>query len=330
MQIAALNFNSYPNYQKSKENQTFTGYRSAFSRNLDAVLLKHRVTREDAKNLSDLLTSFLDKHLHKNYLLGAGFHGRVYKLDDKYAIKVPNTRADLFFFENIPKRKFGALKTYYGETVANFTDAKILRNVSSTGSHTQVGVPERLLLTSYPDERLAYYYNIYLPKFADVPQRAFDAIAKDFDTLNKMGRGAKNYTFDFQNPNNFVLVGNTLRITDCIALTSVKNPNTMAEMLDIFLTKMNINSFADYSIEAEQPRKTLLKKIILAGMKCNLDIGTCGADRVIWTNIIENICNLKVSGDGVISTLQEYQKLFTDTKLRLKFTNDYLDSICNV
>ena len=52
MQIAALNFNSYPNYQKSKENQTFTGYRSAFSRNFDAVLLKHRVTREDAKNLS--------------------------------------------------------------------------------------------------------------------------------------------------------------------------------------------------------------------------------------------------------------------------------------
>ena len=154
-----------------------------------------------------------------------------------------------------------------------------------------------------------------------------DAIAKDFDTLNKMGRGFNNYTFDFKNPNNFVLVGNTLRITDEISSTCIKNPNSIAEMLSVFLEKMNIETFAPYSDGAVPARRQLLRKIILAGMKCNLDFGDCPADKIIWNNIIENLCNLKVSSGSVMNTLKSMRKIVPEQKLRLKLTSDYLDNI---
>lgn len=328
MQIATFNqnFNNISSNKKMSYSPTF-GYRSAFSRQLDVVLDKQRVCKKDVSNLTSAFNDFVLKHFNSQRLLGAGFHGRVYKIDDKYAVKLPNLTADLFFFENIPKKKFGALKTYYGESVANFTHAKILKNVSSCGIHTQAGIPQKLLASLLPDDAQAYYENIYLPKFAAVPQRAFDAIAKDFDTLNKMGRGFNNYTFDFKNPNNFVLVGNTLRITDEISSTCIKNPNSIAEMLSVFLEKMNIETFAPYSDGAVPARRQLLRKIILAGMKCNLDFGDCPADKIIWNNIIENLCSLKVSSGSVMNTLKSMRKIVPEQKLRLKLTSDYLDNI---
>lgn len=312
--------------QNKKQYPSF-GHKCLFSKQLDEVLIKRRVCKKDALNLSNAFNDLVSKLFGSQRLLGAGFHGRVYKIDDKYAVKLPNLRADLFYFENIPKKKFGALKTYYGEPVANFTHAKILKNVSSCGRHTQAGVPQNMLASLLPDDAQAYYENIYLLKFAAVPQRAFDAIAKDFDTLNKMGRGFNNYTFDFKNPNNFVLVGNTLRITDEIVPTCIKNPNSIAEMLSVFLEKMNIETFAGYSEEAVPARRQLLKKIILAGMKCNLDLGTCPADKIMWNNVIEDLCNLKVSSGGVINTLKIMRKMVPEQKLRLKLTSDYLDNI---
>ena len=332
MFISSINSNKnfYQNSAKPINGLTFTGVRRCdFSKELDVVLDKHRVSKKESVKLTSMFNEFLAKHLNTvDGFLGSGFQGRVYNIDNKYALKLPYTEVCHFVFEKIPKRKFAGLKTYYGEPVAKFCDASVLKNVSSSGHHIQVGIPSGMLMRSADDERKFYYEKIYLPQFAAVPQRAFDALAKDFNTLNKMGHRGNNYTFDFQNPNNFVLVGSTLRITDEISTTSIKNPNSMAEMLSLFLSKMSKDSFYPYSKEAEAPRKELFKKIILAGMKHNLEIGTCSYDRILWQDAVEDLCKLKVSGDGVISTLKAMQKLIPDRKIRLKLTEDYLNTIC--
>ena len=326
MQISGSNYNFY--MINRTISPSFCGYQTAFSKQLDKVILKHKCNNSDAVKLTELLNDFIKKHLNIKKKLGSGFHGSVYKIDDKYVLKMPNTGANLFFFENLQKQKFGSLKTYYGEPVANFRHGKILKNVYSQGRHLQAGIPENMIGQCLPEDCMQYYEQIYLPCFASVPQRAFDAIAKDFDRLNKMGRGFTNYTFDFKNPNNFVLAGSTLRITDEITTVTTRNPNSMAEMLSVFLSKTNINTFAQYSKVAEKPRKELFKKIIRAGMKCNLELGTCPADKILWDTAIKDLCRLKVNTDNVIFVLQTFQKEIPNTRLRLNTTKAYLDSIC--
>ena len=50
-----------------------------------------------------------------------------------------------------------------------------------------------------------------------------------FKVLNDLGSEDISYSFDYLNPNNFVLVGKTIRITDVITKGSSKNPNTIAQ-----------------------------------------------------------------------------------------------------
>lgn len=321
-------YNSYQLYQNNKNTPSFSGYKSKFSKELDNVIKNNTVKTDDIRNLSKLLNKFWNRPETKARVLGSGTHGTVYKIDDEYVIKVPNSGSDYFYFEDLPKQKFQGLKTYYGEVIANFTYGKILKNVSQNGSHMQAGIPDKMISAGLRNEDIKdYYLNTYLTRFAKLPQRAYNAIACDFDKLNKMGKGYDNYTFDFKNPNNFVLVGKRIRITDLIGKTTIKNANSTAEMLSILLEKTHINQFAQFEKEAIQPRREIFNKIVLASMKYNLDLGTYPTDKIIWKTIINDLCGIKTSYQEVLSTLLKYQKEVNQASQRLKLTKNYLDSL---
>lgn len=308
--------------------QQFTGYKSVFSRKLESVVARGKADEPEKTFLTDWMKKFVDIKLRAKRRIGEGFHGEVYKIDDKYVLKIhKHYRPQADIMDDIPKLKFSSLKTYYGEPVASFLDIKILKNVSSNGKHIQAGIPEKYSRTMTDEQCNKYLENVYLPIFSEVPQKSFDAIAKDCDTLNKMGREYVTYAFDYLNPNNFVLVGKTLRITDVICKESTQNPNTVSDLLYVFIQKSGLDTYAEYSKKAEPLRRELLKKIVLAGMRHNLPLGDNPYGRKVWQVVSSDLCKSKEYHLTIIDNLKKLQEEIPDTKLRLKKTEEYLDEI---
>lgn len=324
MNISPIAFNT-TQYKKPE----FTGYYSKFSKTLDtAILPNSKVTKEDARNLIDMVCEFIKNRLKPTNILGEGHFGKVYRIDDKYVLKenIAEPRLNLDFTP-VKKPKFNDLKTYYGEPVAYFSNIKILKNVSSNSKHTPVGIPINMHRIALPEDLLGYYENYLLPKTAELPQKAFDAIAKDMDTLNKKGRGLRNYTFDYLNPNNFVIVGKSIRITDEIAETLPPKPNTAANLLNVFIENTSLNDKAEYSILAEGNRRTLLKKIVLAAMKSNLALGDKGRNLETWDYVLIDLCDLKVDPKEFLGTLKSISANAPTAKNRVERANKYLDNV---
>ena len=316
---------------QQKQQPQFTGYKSVFSKKLDEVLLSGRQPDLNEKNfLIEKLQKFIREKLRPNRKIGNGFHGSVYKIDDKYVLKVAkHDKPYADFIDKITPRRFSALKTYYGEPVATFYDAQILRNVSSNGKHIQAGIPQKYSLMFSPDYCQKYYEEFYLPVFSKVPQKSFDAIAKDCNTLNKMGNDDISYSFDYLNPNNFVLVGKTIRITDVINKETCENPNTMAQLLYVFLQKTDLDNAAHYNKYLEPYRRILMEKIILAGMKHNLPVENSPYHKKVWQVVSNGLCKSKEQYTKLIENLKKLQEI-PDTKLRLSRTKEYLENIYSV
>lgn len=321
-----MNITNYPrnNYQKTVQ---FTGYTSALGKRLDKVIKNGKISPEDDVFISEQITRFVNEKNHPLKRLGQGCHERVYKVDDKYVMKIPlvtqkkNSENETLLF---PKKLFSELKTYFGETIAKLGEAKVLKNISSNGKHIQVGVPDQYVNNHTYDEIQHYYLNEYLPTFVKVPQRSFDNIAKDCARLNAKG----NYEFDFFNPNNFVLVGKTLRITDELNKTSVQNPNTISDLLQVFLQKVDINYLAEYNKNAEPLRRELFKKIVMAGMRHNLPLGESPEKGFTWFYTADKLCKFNTAHHEILDMLSHI-KMETDTKLRLEKTSNYLDCVFN-
>ena len=79
------NFNPYSSYQNPLP--SFEGYKSSFSKKLDQILIKKHATKEDKEFLTNKIFIFLKKKINSKQSIGEGFHGIVYKIDDKYVLK---------------------------------------------------------------------------------------------------------------------------------------------------------------------------------------------------------------------------------------------------
>lgn len=318
------NYNA-PQYRQPQ----FTGYKSVFSRRLQRVVAEGKADKTERNFLTDWIKKFTALKLKASRRIGEGFHGEVYKIDDKYVLKIhKNYTPYSGLLDDIPKQKFSSLKTYYGEPVASFNDVKILKNVSSNGKHIQAGIPAQYARRMTDEQCNKYLEKVYLPIFSDIPQRSFDAVAKDCDTLNKMGTKDVSYSFDYLNPNNFVLVGKTLRITDVISKGSIENPNTISDLLYVFIQKSGLDTYADYSKKAEPFRRELLKKVVLAGMRHNLPLGDTPYGRKVWQITANDLCKSKEYHLDILDNLKKLQEI-PETKSRLKKTEEYLDKIFN-
>jgi branched-chain amino acid transport system ATP-binding protein len=125
------------------------------------------------------------------------------------------------------------LKCYYGDQIAIFGDYVILHNI---GKHTPVGIPLAMSNsnTTLSTEITHYYEEKFLPMFASLPQKAFNNIAKDCNTLNRLedSNTGLRYIFDYANPNNFVIKNNKILITDEIICQN-KVGNSTADLLRV-------------------------------------------------------------------------------------------------
>ena len=321
---------TYPHALNHKaENINFKGS-SAFTKQLDIILKQGHATFKQENKLLKLLHKFMQKNLSHRKLLGEGHYGKVYKIDSKYVLKVFNKEQNFAdILDGLSQGKFKNLKTYYGEPVAEFYDVYVLKNMSPKTLHVPAGIPKKFKKFYSEEECLQYYEKIYLPLFASVSQKSYNAIARDCAELNKMKDGEYYLNFDYCNPNNFVLAGKSLRITDDIYKTSIPNPNTAADLLEVFLDKLTEYTFLPKLNKDMIPfQREIFKKIIIAANKCKLPLGdNLSGCLTEWEVITQNICNFKYSHTEIIKNLKNFQTKISSERKRVKETEKYLNKI---
>lgn len=314
---------------------SFTGYKSVFGKKFEKALKTRRTSRQSADRLLDDFTDMYDKRVRMNNKIGSGFYGTVYKIDDSYVLKRGNERLVPEFcgIKIVHKLKFGHLKHYFGEALAKIynatgEDMAILKNVYSKGKSVPVGIPDGFDSTHTKDECLEYYKKNYLPKFAQLPQRSFDGIAKDFALLNKMCTPKKSYFFDFLNPNNFVLCGKTIRILDEINIDSLKTRNCVTDMLDVFINRMDLDKEAVFDEELVPLRKELTKKLILAGARHEVPMYYDTANLNTWAKTFNDLLGMEDLDVGeIVSFINYITYTYTKPKQRVEIVKQYLEEI---
>ena len=334
MQIQNISYPAYNNYyfNKSKVAKTpnFTGFVSPFGRTLHKALDRGYPTEVEKKNLFEELQEFIAKHLNSDTMLGVGAHGAVHKVDDDFCIKVDLQEAPkLTNIENFSKDKFANLKTYYGQSVAKFGDVEVMKNVSSDKEHVPVGVPLKFAYENADINIDAYYEQVCLPRLVDLPQRSFDAVAGDCQRLNKMSSATSNYTFDYVNPNNFIIVGDDIRIIDDINKSNIAYKNNVSNLLSVFLEKSYLDHPTEYSMYSETARRSLFKKIVLAGMKEDLPMRNriSTEDLDTWKNVVNELCGIDDSYSTVLQNLERIQHNIPDKTLRVRAAKEYIESL---
>lgn len=315
----------------------FSGYKSVFSKNLDKALKKTDLSQTDCGELISYVQTFIDKKTRANRRLGRGFHNSVYKIDDKYVLKMPNkiSESDICTIRLNRKSKFSKLKNYFGESVAEFLNSsgdniKILRNVYSKGEVVPAGIPSKISEIMTQDAAVKYYNEKYLPLFASIGQRAFDKLAKDCVQLNKKCKNGVSYAFDYINPNNFVLAGKTIRSVDDIYETKDYVRNCTSDLINVFLMNMNIDFYAQYSPKLINVRSLLAKKIILAGVRHELPLYD-GADgrysmKMLFELFLEK-CRHGSEFDDMIKSLKTIMKGNNNPKQRVALAKEYLEEV---
>ena len=315
---------------KQKQNKSFKGYTSIFSKELDIVLKQGKASYEQEMHLIDLLHELMKKKVSAAKLLGEGYYGKVYNIDSKYVLKV-KTKSQTFadMLSDISKGRYKNLKTYYGEHIADFYDVAILKNMSPNRIQIPVGVPKKLEKSFNSREKQNYYEKVYLPLFASVPQRSYNAIARDCVELNKMTDGEYFLNFDYCNPNNFVLTGKSIRIADDIYHTALHNPNTAADLLEVFLEKLNSNEFiSPPQGDAVGFAREIFKKLIIAANTSKLPLGDeISTSLGDWHYVTEKICAIKRPVQNFIADLKNIQQEFCKPKKCAEETKKYINTI---
>lgn len=321
----------YQSHQFIKSDKTspqFSGYtRTVLGRAIDEYVKTPTPTVEMTEKLLEKVKKFLAGG-KEGKALGAGFRGRVFKIDDKYVLKTDNG-AECYELEtpkiaSVPNLR--DLKSYFGAPVLSFNRfCRVLRNVSSDGKHMCAGIPsskEKNLI--FQGQKAQYWNEEYLPRFSELPQKSFDALAKDFYELNLLGKQGQYLAFDTKNPNNIVLVGkNTLRIVDDLDKTYSPNQNTTAGLLNLLVNKMDLDYNAPKDLTNIAQRCTLIKKIILAGEKNNLPLMNTHFDCVILDCVCEEFCNYR----DLVRDIREINFQYNaDKKMRLEKIEKYLNS----
>ena len=323
MRIQATN---QPQIQQVSPN--FEGYyRSKLGRCIDEFVK----TKEPSKELQDTLLikveNFIDNNINKK-IIGKGHHGIVYRIDDKYALKMDTMGK---YYQLLAPKKpeskgFENLKSYYGGPVVFFNRyCKILKNVSSSNKSFEAGIPSRFSRKVLSESQQEYWNNEYLPRFASLPQKSFDLLARDFAKLNKLGNKQTFYSFDFVNPNNIVLVGkNTLRIVDSIN-NSIPNANTVAGLLNLFVNEMTVGHKAPRASETLKLRCELIKKIFMAGEKHSLPLISMGQDREAFYSVCKEFGDYK----KIRKDLVTIRKSCSNKNERIQKVKEYLDETFN-
>jgi len=300
-------------------------------------------------------------------LIGQGHIDKVYRIDDKYAVKIssvrfkkidefsfriPNGNADNYNSVKINNdKKFDDLQTWYGKPLVEIGSAKIIKNAGDLSTSVPYGAPVKKSLMGMSEEKLIEYYGdvraLYketmLPQLAAMPQKAFDALAKDFKILNAVKDEPYSYSFMSQDPGNFLLLENEIKIVGKIAKTYIPITNNLTSMLEPFLCKYHSGGHAQYKPvfddELINVRKEILKKCIIACEKeeLPLELDSKKHDMRIVCNsknrdmrILNNALNLSgytTTAEKLFENLKGFRKNFPSMERRLDIISRHLEQI---
>lgn len=279
--------------------------------------------------LANTIKHGLSTILTREKFIEEGTHNAVYKITRKYALRVP--RKSVIEPDRLPdkvtkgKGIFSGLKNYFGEAIIELGKLQILRNV---GKHCPAGVPEHLTKILNQNEIKKYYLNNYLPKFAAIPQAAYDTLAQDINKLNEITLGPRRFCiFDSLNPNNVVTRNGKLYLVDEIdTLCDRSYSNTTAKLLEIFINRASSNIESPSAGEKLPLVRKIFKKVVLASSKANLLHANSNWDFKNWEKALQK-CRIKNDTADVLNTLDNIENNSLDVKERARKTRAYLDEL---
>lgn len=149
----------------------------------------------------------------------------------------------------------------------------------------------------------------------------------NFKILNNIPAFRESYCFDYHNPNNFLLVGNEIRIVDDIDLVKTPNPNNLTALLTPFLHSLNAYKTAKYEESFAKDRGIIFEKSILAHEKAELFINPFDKRGMGILDSTLSLTELKTTGTELIKTLEEFRSKIPNVETRLEHVKNYLESI---
>ncbi len=311
---------SYNNLSYQRKLPVFRSASSDFGKAVSDFFQKQQITAEmEASLISKFKLAFKEIMSQQNFM-GSGFFGKVYQIDENFALKVKNfAKWDNL---NIKKGKdvFKNLKTYYGEEILQIGNFSILKNL---GKHIPAGVPSVAALADKDAE--FYYQTEYLPLFAKVPQESYEAIAYDFAELNRMKHSdGEFYSFDSKNPGNVVLSGDKLKLVDSMNSINMENPNSAGKLIELLLSKLSslrkVESYGDNVEDA----KEILRKIIIASERAELPHDTRNQDRILWSGAFVRT-GIDIEPDDFIQNLEIIRAKNPRLSKRLPKAEEYIN-----
>lgn len=318
------------NYEYNSANSVnFTGYRTMLGKKIDQVLKLDKISADDNRFLVNEIKKLLSKRLEQSKNMGEGTQNRVYKIDDKYVLRIPINKSIMLSNQVVLKhRKFASLKNYYGEALVELGNVQILKNATPGKNSMPAGIPKVLPDNYKKNDLTGYYNNLYLPTFANIPQKSYNALAKDMSILNSIRDvNGVNFSFDYYNPNNVVLSGKTLKMTDDIAPTFIKNSNSASDMFNVFLKQLNDGIPAIPSTKLTPLRQIIARKILKASIVSNLPITSEGCANNVFGYVIKFLCNSKDEPSKVFETVNNIKNSAKSLKQRQIELDKYLDTI---
>ena len=319
----------YSNFNIPQNQINYQGHSRRLQQGLDNFLLKREHNPADILEITEKIKNVVDTTFVKEKFIEEGSHNAVYRITRKYAARVPRdikiTKEILGDKLKIGKQLYKNVLSYFGEPIIELGPIQILRNI---GSHVTAGVPEHIAKTLSKSKLNQYYINRYLPKFANVPQSAYDKLAQSIAELNNMKiDGYKYCEFDSINPNNIVLKNGNLYLVDEIMTDCEKSfSNTTAKLLQVFINKADMNTLAPCEPTGTKNTRKIFKKVVLASSGADVPHADTEEDLKNWQIALKR-CGIKDEASSVINTLEEIDRKYPDLSIRKEKALYYINQL---
>lgn len=281
--------------------------------------------------LKKLLSQLLPDIKKTENFINSGFESSVYKISDKYVLKVPNDDSEQlsswYNFPTCPNKHFAKLDFYYGEPLVKCGEIEILKNATPTDNYVCCGLKYKSRNT---EDEIQKYEKEFIPFLSSLPQSSYTDFAKGLKELNSISTQYKEsklyFIPDVMNPNNIIIHDKKIKLVDRLEECHTKEPNDLFMLLEPFLLRYSTEYIPEYKTELDDERRNILKKCLIATEEAELPFApddTIGS--AIWYRDlmrVEKLTNVGVT--PLVDTLQVMRKSDYSLETRLDLINQIL------
>lgn len=271
-----------------------------------------------------ILELALPKIMTPENFVNKGRESSVYKISDKYVVKVgnkvkPHKALSIFDIISVKNKKFTEIPIYYGEPVVKTGKIEILKNATPTKDYVTCGTS---FMRNKPvtDIEKFKYEKDYLPTCSSVPQSSFDEFAENLQKMNSLTTKRNGiYTPDVKNPNNILISENKFKLVDKLETAYEREPNTLYTMLEPLMLRFNPYHYTDRNSSLTPMRREIFRKSLIASEKHNLSLEEKSAK---LADVLDN--NVELNAKLMIKTLNRMRYSGKDLNARIDYINHEL------